>query len=429
MNPYIEYRKHLDVYHYAQQQGVSDSDYVKLVEELDSQVAALWGSGFSQTPLIDLQLDSVEQSGPVVGSVLAKVETGNVSGSHKARHLFGLVIRHAIDHTDRANQPLAIASCGNAALAAAVVAGATGYDLQVFVPESADPAVLEQLDRFGAHINVCSRAPGVDGDPCLATMLERVDAGAEAFTVQGPICPDSIDGARTLGLELAAQLDEREVWPDHIWIQIGGGALATAVLDGLARAINDPGRTGGTGEAPGRADRRLPRLHPVQARSAHPYIAGWQRISAVLYERFEVSAEAPPADQAQQLAEAVAAAAAEGGQPVAAYLSVLLEEQAALMTTWPGEPHSVASGILDDLTYDWRTVMAHQIATGGWPVSVDESTFVNAAKAVEAQATPPPDETGAAGLAGLLHAAQAASFDRSALHVVLLTGMRRSSTP
>ena len=60
-----------------------------------------------------------------------KDETGNVSGSHKGRHLMGVLIQLAVIERLGLARPgrrrdLAIASCGNAALAAAVVAGAGG---------------------------------------------------------------------------------------------------------------------------------------------------------------------------------------------------------------------------------------------------------------------------------------------------------------
>ena len=92
---------------------------------------AVAGTGFRATPLVDLT------GGPSVptalagwGPVVAKVETANVSGSHKARHLFGLLLRLLVDEAAaeggaaaaRDARPLAIASCGNAALGAAVVA-------------------------------------------------------------------------------------------------------------------------------------------------------------------------------------------------------------------------------------------------------------------------------------------------------------------
>ena len=84
------------------------------------------------------------------GGVWVKDETGNVSGSHKARHLIGRRTSHqkiveAIVGADAQPRDLAIASCGNAALGAAVIAKAAGRRLLVFVPEWADAFVIGRL--------------------------------------------------------------------------------------------------------------------------------------------------------------------------------------------------------------------------------------------------------------------------------------------
>ncbi|NIR37703.1 MAG: hypothetical protein GWN79_06755, partial [Actinobacteria bacterium] len=78
--------------------------------------------------------------------------------------------------------PLAIASCGNAALAAAVVARAEQRDLRVFIPTWADEAVVEDLERLDARIEVCERREGESGDPTYLRFLEAVDDGATPFS-------------------------------------------------------------------------------------------------------------------------------------------------------------------------------------------------------------------------------------------------------
>jgi hypothetical protein len=81
-----------------------------------------------------------------------KDETHNVAGSHKARHLMGLLLYLAVVEggpgsaaAPGAQAPLAIASCGNAALGAAVLARAASRALQVYVPPDAEHAVLDRL--------------------------------------------------------------------------------------------------------------------------------------------------------------------------------------------------------------------------------------------------------------------------------------------
>ncbi len=381
--PFITHRAHLDTYDAARRAGIDDTGYCELVAQLDRAVEAVDGVGFRTTPL--LELPAVPGGG--AAPVLAKVETANVAGSHKARHLFGLLVQIAIDeheHPSDADRPLAIASCGNAALAAAVLARAVDRRLLVFVPLDANPAVLAELERLGADIQPCPRTPGQLGDPCLAELDGALGRGARPFTVQGPICPGVIDGGRTLGLELATQLADAGIAPTDLYVQIGGGALATAVVDGLARS--------------GRLE-MLPRLHPVQPTQAHPYVAAWQRIRSIMAD--EVGLDPVP-DNDRRLAQLLV----EHGDDARFAARIAGADDA--MTPWPGFPASVATGILDDVTYDWKTVLRHQLRTGGWPVLVDEDDFVRAtdrltiALAGLDPTLPRPDATGAAGFAGYL---------------------------
>jgi threonine synthase len=62
------------------------------------------------------------------------------------------------------------ASCGNAALAASVVARAQDRRLRVFIPTDAPPSVVERLTQLGAATVVCPRLPGEHGDPCYPTI-------------------------------------------------------------------------------------------------------------------------------------------------------------------------------------------------------------------------------------------------------------------
>ena len=68
---------------------------------------------------------------------------------------------------------------------------------------------------------------------------------------------------------------------------------------------------------------------------------------------------------------------------------------------WPWETpgHSIATGILDDETYDWVAVVRGMSASGGSPVVVSEEELAEARQIAGANVS----ATGAAGLAGLLH--------------------------
>ena len=139
VNPFVRYRSLLSAHDRAE----SDADFLDIVQRLDDAVAEVDGRGFVVTPFAPN-----ESLGAWV-----KDETGNVGGSHKGRHLMGLAIWLDVVQIDR-SRPLAIASCGNAALAAAVIARAAARPLTVHVPTWADAAVIDRLRELGAAIEV-----------------------------------------------------------------------------------------------------------------------------------------------------------------------------------------------------------------------------------------------------------------------------------
>ncbi|HWW45806.1 MAG TPA: PLP-dependent lyase/thiolase, partial [Acidimicrobiia bacterium] len=246
-NPFIRYRTLLHSYARWCAQGGTDEGWCDRVSRFDDRVATLDGRGFRVTPLTS------------VADVTAKDETGNVAGSHKGRHLFGTLLALADDGAEE----LAIASCGNAALAAAVVARAADRRLRVFVPVWASADVVRRLDELGAKVEVCPRRAGDVGDPCVTAFRRAVAAGAVPFSCQGTDNGLALDGGRTLGWELADQLDGA----DHVVVQVGGGALASSTFHALADAV-----------ALGRWD-ATPRLHAVQAVGASPLVRAWSTIS------------------------------------------------------------------------------------------------------------------------------------------------------
>jgi threonine synthase len=121
-------------YQAARLAGLSDASLRRVVERLDRRVAEVAGRGFAVTPgRAHGDLEARLGVGGA-GALWVKDETGNVSGSHKARHLFGVLLwlelaalaREAGLPSPAPSGRFAIASCGNAALAAAVVAAAAG---------------------------------------------------------------------------------------------------------------------------------------------------------------------------------------------------------------------------------------------------------------------------------------------------------------
>jgi threonine synthase len=338
-NPFIRYRERLDSHARAIAGGVSDDRFVELVGELDAAVAAVDGHGFEVTPVVDGA--ALAAAAGLDVELWVKTEVANVSGSHKSRHLFGVALHLLVDEALGAEpvERLAISSCGNAALAAGVIARALDRELQVFVPTWADPPVVERLDELGASISVCERRDGEVGDPCYLRFGEAVAAGSRAFGVQGTDTPTTFDGGRTLGWELAEQVPGIE----RVYVQVGGGALSTAVSRGLPEAI----------------------LHPVQAEGCAPLRRAWD----LLAPDFDLDAAAAEPDR--------------------------------FMWAWD-DPASAATGILDDITYDWIPLLRRTLDSGGEPVVASEEDIVRAHEMGRAHTGLDVSATGTAGFAGLL---------------------------
>lgn len=391
-HPFIRYRSLLHAYCAARASGLSDDDYVALVRRLDAKVAAVDGRGMRVTPFV---------RGPALPECDApwvKDESVNVSGSHKARHLFGVLLHLEIVREagiDRTTAPLAIASCGNAALAAAVLARAAERDLDVYVPPDAHPRVVARLGALGARVHTCHRAPHSTGDPCVMAFREAVTQGAVPFSCQGSDNGLTLDGGRTLGYELM----DAGVTLDRVFVQVGGGALASSV----ARAFDE-------GVALG-VIARAPRFMAVQGVNVAPLAAAYERVVAAIRARDGSSWPDDPDERAVWLASLTA---------TEAVLDDLRMHRAVYLRPWPTPATSVAHGILDDEVYDGAAVLRAVLRSGGRVLTVDEATLGEA----ELHGQGRVDATGTAGLAGLM----AWSRERSRapeVRAVLFTGAKR----
>ncbi|HAI64639.1 MAG TPA: hypothetical protein DCM13_07110, partial [Acidimicrobiaceae bacterium] len=88
----------LDVVVAAEMAGLDRSTVLDTIERLDAAVAAIDGQGFTSTPF-GPQSAVAEAIGLDSAELWVKDETGNVSGSHKGRHLFGVALGLALTET------------------------------------------------------------------------------------------------------------------------------------------------------------------------------------------------------------------------------------------------------------------------------------------------------------------------------------------
>ncbi len=358
-----------------------------LVADLDRGVRRVAGVGFEPTPFHRDAALSDELGFAPGGGVWVKDETHAVGGSQKARHLASVLLHlRAAESLGQLSggRTLAIASCGNAALAAATLARADERTIDVYVPTWMSASVGDRLADLGARIHRCARRAGDPaGDPAMHRFREAVEDGAVPFTVQGPENALCLDGGRTIGWEIAEQFAADPAVPggtppDRVYVQVGGGAFAASLGAGLHDA-----------SGPVRVD-------AVQAAGCAPLARAWRR--------------------------ARRAAVASGG-PVSEGVGVddVAARWGELMTAWD-DPHSVADGILDDETYDWLGVFAVLRRGGGDVVVMPESTIVDA-HALARRVGYDVSATGAAGLAGLLAARDAVGDDERV--VVVMSGIAR----
>ncbi len=399
-NPFVLYRTRLHSFKTAWDGGRTDGDFTKLIEDLDARVAAIAGVGFTVTPLVlapglaaacELESDRI----------WVKDETANVGGSHKGRHLFGVLIHLALNGRDG---ELAIASCGNAAVAAAVVAKAVDRPLRVFIPTWADGAVVHELERLDATIEVCERLPGEIGDPSYLRFVEAVGRGLVPFSVQSTVTEFAVDGGRTIGWELASQLMEAEVSGRvRLFVQIGGGALASAVWAGLLEGLEE------TPEIE-------PVLHAVQTEACAPLVRAWDMLTNDVAELNDVVLP--------EYRPARAHAMTDLGL-VDEAVEIARARPESLMWPWEVVGTSAATGILDDVAYDWRPVVEAMLRSGGWPAVVSEKMIDRAHRVGQAVTGIPVSATGSAGLAALCDGDTSTALRSDETIVVLFSGVER----
>ncbi|MEP7045464.1 MAG: PLP-dependent lyase/thiolase [Ilumatobacteraceae bacterium] len=358
-NPFVAYRPYLAWDSFAAAHGMTEGARIAMVRQLDADVADVAGVGFHVTPFgrSDALSDGLGFTGE--GGVWVKDETAQVAGSHKARHLMTILLHLLTAEslgiapwTSAADRPpLAIASCGNAAFAAATLAAAVEWPLRVFVPPTAGPSVLDRLTRLGVQIVECPRRPGDPaGDPCIHRFREAVRVGAVPFTVQGTENVWCLDGGRTIGWEIAEGLEQRVGRPplDRLFVQVGAGTFAASTIAGL------------------RMDGVMPRLHGVQTESCAPLQRAFLK--------------------AREFGDA----------------SSVATHWSECMWPWEHVGTSAADGILDDETYDWIPVVGAMVDGDGSPVVVPEALILEANELARGTTAINASHTGTAGLAGLL---------------------------
>jgi threonine synthase len=409
--------------------------YQRLLDGVTEQLLRMEDRDFSVTPLTEVP-DLASAIGRT-GRLWVKDETGNVTGSHKGRHLMAtLLYLEALRELkgESLKKVLAIYSCGNAALGASAVARAGGYELHAFVPEDVDPTVAAMLMERGALVERIPRSTTGEGDPCYLAFRKALnEQGWIPFACAGNDNWSNIEGGATLGWELVMQLLEESQTIDSVVVQVGGGALARAIAQALEEAFQR------------RMIAAMPSIYACQPEGGFPFVRAYYLVLLEIARgsglAFDLSYD-HTAEPKVQLAELLAFThtgvdqvrqAAEFAQlnfdspAVQSILKNLLRHPGRFMWPWDGAtPHSLAHGILDDLTYDWYYLLEAILRTGGRAEVLREETIRHAHSAAQRHTGIPVCPTGASSLAGLIQLTGSGAVDPSDSVVLFFTGFDRS---
>ena len=160
-----------------------------------------------------------------------KDDTRNPSASTKDRASL-LVVAKAVEY---GYGTIACASTGNAATALACLAAAAGVRAVVFVPAAAPPAKLVQIAAYGATL--------VPVDGTYDQAFELCAQACERFgwyNRNTAFNPFTIEGKKTAGVEIAAQLHPERA--DVVIVPVGDGVIVSGVAKGFADVVDAPPR-------------------------------------------------------------------------------------------------------------------------------------------------------------------------------------------
>ena len=184
-----------------------------------------------------------------------KDESQNPTQSFKARGMTAAISMAK----ELGVKKLAVPSAGNAAGALAAYAARAGMEAHIFMPKDTPRANVVECEQTGAHVTLMD---GLITD-CGAEVGRRKDAEGW-FDVSTLKEPYRVEGKKTLGYELAEQLD----WqlPDVIIYPTGGGTG----LIGMWKAFDEMQQMGWIGS-------QRPRMVTVQATGCAPIVRAFER--------------------------------------------------------------------------------------------------------------------------------------------------------
>ncbi len=225
--------------------------YMAALPGLEGETPVSLGEGC--TPLIELPGLAHEIG---VRRVWVKDEGVNPTASFKARGLSAAVTRA------RANgaKGLVVPTAGNAGAALAAYGAAAGLPVRVFAPETTPRPILDIIRAMGVDLEL---VVGHIGDAGRLSLAFAQDSGY--FNVATLREPYRVEGNKTLGIELAEQLE----WtlPDVVVYPTGGGEGVVGIWKAMLEMR-------AWGWIP--ADAPFTRLVVAQSAGCAPLVRAWE---------------------------------------------------------------------------------------------------------------------------------------------------------
>ena len=211
----------------------------------DGEIPVTLGEG--GTPLLPLPRLAAHLG---LGTLWAKDEGQNPTGSFKARGL-GMAITRA---RTLGATGFVIPSAGNAGGAAAVYAARAGLPCVVIVPRGTPPAAIAEAQIAGAHVFTIEGSIATAGK-----VVARVAPLLKWFDLSTLKEPYRLEGKKTMGLELAEQLEWR--MPDVLLYPTGGGTGLVGIPKAYEELVGMKWLSG-----------MPPRFYAVQAEGCAPVV-------------------------------------------------------------------------------------------------------------------------------------------------------------
>ena len=186
------------------------------------------------TPMFELaKLEAFSQS-----RVFAQAELFSPTGSHKDRMYLHII--QTLERADRIRPGMTLVdySSGNGGAALAFVARLFGYEAVIVRPAGLSFGKAAQITSFGAYLVESPEKLGVEGAIQGAREVARALGPDRCFFIDQGEQDYNADAFEPLGRRMAAQLRERDIYPELFVCTIGTGGTFTGVAKELKREFS-----------------------------------------------------------------------------------------------------------------------------------------------------------------------------------------------